>query len=200
MSIAFYTCPLCEATCGLELHIEDQEVRLVRGDRDDVFSHGYLCPKGTAIRALEADPDRLRTPADPRRRRVARSDLGRSLRADRCEPHPHRRRARSRRGRDLHGEPERPQPLRVALQPRAPPGRAHAERVLREHGRPDAEAGFGGPDVRCRSEHPGARRRSHRLPLDARRQPVRVERQLDDRARHPRTVCAPCARAADGSS
>ena len=62
MSIAFYTCPLCEATCGLELHIEDQEVRLVRGDRDDVFSHGYLCPKGTAIRALEADPDRLRGP------------------------------------------------------------------------------------------------------------------------------------------
>jgi anaerobic selenocysteine-containing dehydrogenase len=62
MSIAFYTCPLCEATCGLELHVEDHEVRLVRGDRDDVFSHGYLCPKGTAIRALEADPDRLRRP------------------------------------------------------------------------------------------------------------------------------------------
>src|SRR4029079_877253 len=62
MSIAYYTCPLCEATCGLELHVEDQEVRLVRGDRDDVFSHGYLCPKGTAIRALEADPDRLRCP------------------------------------------------------------------------------------------------------------------------------------------
>ena len=62
MTIAFYTCPLCEATCGLELHVEDQEVRLVRGDRDDVFSHGYLCPKGTAIRALEADPDRIRRP------------------------------------------------------------------------------------------------------------------------------------------
>jgi anaerobic selenocysteine-containing dehydrogenase len=62
MSIAFYTCPLCEATCGLELHVEDHEVKLVRGDRDDVFSHGYLCPKGTAIRALEADPDRLRRP------------------------------------------------------------------------------------------------------------------------------------------
>jgi anaerobic selenocysteine-containing dehydrogenase len=62
MAIAFYTCPLCEATCGLELHVEDQAVTLVRGDRDDVFSHGYLCPKGTAIRALEADPDRLRRP------------------------------------------------------------------------------------------------------------------------------------------
>ncbi|MDQ1466699.1 MAG: hypothetical protein QOH10_1114 [Actinomycetota bacterium] len=62
MTIAYYTCPLCEATCGLELHVEDHEVTLVRGDRDDVFSHGYLCPKGTAIRALEADPDRLRRP------------------------------------------------------------------------------------------------------------------------------------------
>ncbi len=62
MATAFYTCPLCEATCGLELHVEDQAVTLVRGDRDDVFSHGYLCPKGTAIRALEADPDRLRRP------------------------------------------------------------------------------------------------------------------------------------------
>ena len=62
MSIAIYTCPLCEATCGLELHVEDNEVTLVRGDRDDVFSHGYLCPKGTAIRALEADPDRIRVP------------------------------------------------------------------------------------------------------------------------------------------
>jgi anaerobic selenocysteine-containing dehydrogenase len=60
--IAYRTCPLCEATCGLELHLEDDEITLVRGDRDDVFSHGYLCPKGTALKQLEADPDRLRTP------------------------------------------------------------------------------------------------------------------------------------------
>jgi anaerobic selenocysteine-containing dehydrogenase len=46
----------------LELHLEGEEIALVRGDRDDVFSHGYLCPKGTAIRGLEADPDRLRVP------------------------------------------------------------------------------------------------------------------------------------------
>jgi anaerobic selenocysteine-containing dehydrogenase len=59
---AFRTCPLCEATCGLELHLEDDEITLVRGDRDDVFSHGYLCPKGTALKALESDPDRLRHP------------------------------------------------------------------------------------------------------------------------------------------
>src|SRR5918996_4139564 len=60
--IAYRTCPLCEATCGLELHLRGREVTLVRGDRDDVFSHGYLCPKGTAIKALESDPDRIRAP------------------------------------------------------------------------------------------------------------------------------------------
>jgi anaerobic selenocysteine-containing dehydrogenase len=58
----YRTCPLCEATCGLELHLRGREVTLVRGDRDDVFSHGYLCPKGTAIKALESDPDRIRAP------------------------------------------------------------------------------------------------------------------------------------------
>jgi len=61
--VVFRTCPFCEATCGLELHLDDRdEITLVRGDRDDVFSNGYLCPKGTAIKQLEADPDRLRTP------------------------------------------------------------------------------------------------------------------------------------------
>jgi anaerobic selenocysteine-containing dehydrogenase len=60
--VAYRTCPFCEATCGLELHLEGREVVLVRGDRDDVFSRGFLCPKGTAIRQLESDPDRLRRP------------------------------------------------------------------------------------------------------------------------------------------
>jgi anaerobic selenocysteine-containing dehydrogenase len=60
--IEYRTCHLCEATCGLELHLEGREITLVRGDRDDVFSHGYLCPKGTAVKHLEADPDRVRTP------------------------------------------------------------------------------------------------------------------------------------------
>ena len=61
-TIAYRTCHLCEATCGLELHMNDREITLVRGDRDDVFSHGYLCPKGTAIKQLETDPDRVRAP------------------------------------------------------------------------------------------------------------------------------------------
>lgn len=61
-TVAYRTCHLCEATCGLELHLDGGAIALVRGDRDDVFSRGYLCPKGTALRHLEADPDRVRRP------------------------------------------------------------------------------------------------------------------------------------------
>ena len=56
------TCPLCEATCGLVVEVEDGEVRRIRGDRDDVFSHGYLCPKGSSLKHLHEDPDRLTAP------------------------------------------------------------------------------------------------------------------------------------------
>src|SRR6476619_2587975 len=64
MAVAFRTCPLCEATCGLALEVDEaaHTVTKVRGDADDVFSHGFLCPKGVAIKALHEDPDRLRTP------------------------------------------------------------------------------------------------------------------------------------------
>ncbi|GAC1517344.1 MAG: molybdopterin-dependent oxidoreductase [Acidimicrobiales bacterium] len=61
-STAFRTCPLCEAGCGLELTLRDGEVTRIRGDRADVFSHGFLCPKGSALIPLHNDPDRLRTP------------------------------------------------------------------------------------------------------------------------------------------
>jgi anaerobic selenocysteine-containing dehydrogenase len=59
---ALRTCPLCEATCGLELTLEGDRVVSVRGDRDDVFSGGYLCPKGALFGELEHDPDRLDGP------------------------------------------------------------------------------------------------------------------------------------------
>ncbi len=58
----FRTCPLCEATCGLAITTRGRDVIDVRGDDDDVLSHGYICPKGPALTALDTDPDRLRTP------------------------------------------------------------------------------------------------------------------------------------------
>src|SRR5918992_627571 len=59
---AFRTCPFCEATCGLAVTVTGDRVLKVRGDADDVFSHGFLCPKGVALKDLHEDPDRLRTP------------------------------------------------------------------------------------------------------------------------------------------
>ena len=58
----FATCSLCEATCGLKFEVEDNRVLSVRPDDDDVFSHGYACPKGIAIADIHHDPDRLRRP------------------------------------------------------------------------------------------------------------------------------------------
>ena len=59
---AYRVCPLCEATCGLELTISGGAISGVRGDRDDVFSKGFICPKGAAFDRLDNDPDRLRRP------------------------------------------------------------------------------------------------------------------------------------------
>jgi anaerobic selenocysteine-containing dehydrogenase len=59
----FRTCPLCEATCGLEISVNPQEqIVRIRGDKDDVFSHGFICPKGSTLKQLHEDPDRLRKP------------------------------------------------------------------------------------------------------------------------------------------
>jgi anaerobic selenocysteine-containing dehydrogenase len=55
-------CPLCEACCGLEIKTEGQKVIAIRGADNDVFSHGYICPKGFALKDLHEDPDRVRTP------------------------------------------------------------------------------------------------------------------------------------------
>ncbi|OBJ07626.1 molybdopterin dinucleotide-binding protein [Mycobacterium sp. 1482292.6] len=56
------TCPLCEAMCGLAIDVKDGHVTGIRGNRDDVWSRGHLCPKGTSLAALHDDPDRIRAP------------------------------------------------------------------------------------------------------------------------------------------
>ena len=60
--IAIRTCPLCEAGCGLEITVRDETVARIRGDMNDVFSKGYICPKGSTLKQLHEDPDRLRQP------------------------------------------------------------------------------------------------------------------------------------------
>jgi anaerobic selenocysteine-containing dehydrogenase len=55
-------CNLCEAICGLELTLEGGRVTGIRGNPDDPLSRGHVCPKGTALADIHADPDRLRRP------------------------------------------------------------------------------------------------------------------------------------------
>jgi anaerobic selenocysteine-containing dehydrogenase len=56
------TCPLCESMCGLLVHVEGGRVAKIRPNPDDVWSKGYICPKGTTLGDLHHDPDRVRTP------------------------------------------------------------------------------------------------------------------------------------------
>ncbi|MDH3484761.1 MAG: molybdopterin oxidoreductase family protein [Myxococcales bacterium] len=58
----YRTCNLCEAMCGLEIEVAGDQVTSIRGDEQDVFSRGHICPKATALKDLYDDPDRLKAP------------------------------------------------------------------------------------------------------------------------------------------
>jgi anaerobic selenocysteine-containing dehydrogenase len=62
MAVHLRTCPLCEACCGLVVHTEGDRVSKIRGDEEDPFSRGYICPKGVALADIHHDPDRLKHP------------------------------------------------------------------------------------------------------------------------------------------
>lgn len=59
---SFRVCPFCEATCGVAIEIEGDQILGVRGDKDDPFSRGYICPKPIGLKEFYHDPDRLRRP------------------------------------------------------------------------------------------------------------------------------------------
>ena len=61
-SVHYRACNLCEAMCGVRIEYEGDKVLSIRGDADDPFSRGHICPKATALQALYEDPDRLRQP------------------------------------------------------------------------------------------------------------------------------------------
>jgi len=56
------TCNLCEALCGLRIEVDGERIVSIRGDDEDPFSRGHICPKAPALAELHDDPDRLRTP------------------------------------------------------------------------------------------------------------------------------------------
>jgi anaerobic selenocysteine-containing dehydrogenase len=58
----FRTCTLCEAMCGLVITTEADRILEIRGDADDPFSKGHICPKAVALQDIHTDPDRIRHP------------------------------------------------------------------------------------------------------------------------------------------
>ncbi|MCP5209414.1 MAG: molybdopterin-dependent oxidoreductase [Hahellaceae bacterium] len=60
----YRTCSLCEAMCGVEIKTQGQKIISIKGDKDDPFSRGHICPKATALQDLHEDPDRLRAPIE----------------------------------------------------------------------------------------------------------------------------------------
>ena len=178
-TIAYRTCPLCEATCGLELHLDGRRDHArPRRPRRRVQPRLPL-PEGHRAQAARGRPRPAAHAADPaRRRRGTRSTWDEAFaEIDDAARRDHRR-ARPRRGRACTSATRTRTTSapcsynRVLLQ-----ALGTTQRLLGEHRRPDAEAGVGRPDVRHRAVDPGARPRPHRLPADARREPVRVERQ-----------------------
>jgi anaerobic selenocysteine-containing dehydrogenase len=57
-----HTCMLCEAACGIAVRVEGNKVVSLRGDPEDPFSRGHVCPKAAAIPDVMDDPDRVREP------------------------------------------------------------------------------------------------------------------------------------------
>ncbi|MEZ4292076.1 MAG: molybdopterin-dependent oxidoreductase [Myxococcota bacterium] len=55
-------CRICEATCGLEVDVEDNRVKAIRPDPKHVVSKGYACVKGTRWGATQHSPDRVLHP------------------------------------------------------------------------------------------------------------------------------------------
>jgi anaerobic selenocysteine-containing dehydrogenase len=61
-SVHYRSCNLTEAMCGIEIRVLDGQHLDIRGDKDDPFSRGYICPKAAALQDIYYDEDRLRHP------------------------------------------------------------------------------------------------------------------------------------------
>ena len=58
----YRACNLCEAICGLEITLEDNQIKSIKGDPNDPLSRGHICPKALALKDIYHDPNRLKQP------------------------------------------------------------------------------------------------------------------------------------------
>ena len=176
-------CPLCEACCGLEIKVQAGKVISIRGHEADVFSAGYICPKGVALKDLHEDPDRLRTPLIKRDGAFVQASWEEAF-AEIARRLPPLMAAHGRNAdRHRRGQPVGPQDRPAHLFRQAGARAGHEERVFRLHAGPDAQAARQRADVRPLAVDRPARHRPHRLPAGAGRQPPGEQRQHVDRAR-----------------
>ena len=61
-NIHYRTCNLCEAMCGLTIETEADEIISIKGDKEDSFSKGHICPKAMGLKDIYLDKDRLKRP------------------------------------------------------------------------------------------------------------------------------------------
>ncbi len=61
-SIHYRNCSICEAICGIEISQRADGTLDIRGDQNDPFSRGYICPKAVALQDIHFDKDRLTHP------------------------------------------------------------------------------------------------------------------------------------------
>lgn len=61
-ALHYRNCNLCEAICGIEIAVQAGLRLDIRGDKDDPFSRGYICPKAVALQDIHSDKDRLKHP------------------------------------------------------------------------------------------------------------------------------------------
>src|SRR5689334_3454145 len=62
MATHLHTCMLCEAVCGVAVETEGDQIVSIRGDAEDPFSRGHVCPKVVGLKDVQTDPDRIREP------------------------------------------------------------------------------------------------------------------------------------------
>ena len=48
--------------CGIEVATQGNRILSIKGDKDNPFSAGHICPKASALKDLYDDPDRLKRP------------------------------------------------------------------------------------------------------------------------------------------
>ena len=58
----FTTCYMCACRCGIKVHLRDNAIRYIEGNRDHPVNRGKICAKGAAGIMQQSSPARLSKP------------------------------------------------------------------------------------------------------------------------------------------